>query len=225
MAEPFLPFGIVKTMSLSRRQFAFAAAAMGALTALPARAQAALSAEDRAALQQAQTYLQSMASVEGDFIETGSGGQRRNGRFWLRRPGRMRFEYANPAGLLVVSDGSNVMRYDPRLEVFRQVPLGQTPLSVFLAREVRLDQGVRIDRINRMASGAFAVTARDARRPNDGYVILAFAGSPMRLQEWTVVDAQGVSTRTQLTRLQPASSLPNSLFQLRDPTRRPGRNR
>ena len=37
----------------------------------------------------------------------------------------MRFEYSNPAGLLVVSDGNNVKRYDPRLKVFRQVPAGR----------------------------------------------------------------------------------------------------
>ena len=125
----------------------------------------------------------------------------------------------------MVSDGNNVMRYDPRLEVFRQVPLGETPLSTFLSREVRLDQGVRIERVVRRDSGAFALVARDARRPNDGSVTLAFAGDPMRLQEWTVVDAQGARTRTQLTSLRPASGLSNSLFQLRDPTRRPGRNR
>jgi outer membrane lipoprotein-sorting protein len=136
----------------------------------------------------------------------------------------MRFEYTNPAGLLVVSDGSNVKRYDPRLNVFRQVPLGATPLSTFLARNVRFDQGVRIDRVTRMASGAFAITARDARRPNEGSVILSFAGNPIRLHEWTIRDAQGGSTRTQLTSLTPASNLAGSLFQLRDPTRRPGRN-
>jgi len=194
-----------------------------AVAALPAHAQTALSAEDRAALAQAQAYLQSLTSAQGSFVET-SGAQRREGRFYIQRPGRMRFEYTNPAGLLVVSDGSNVKRYDPRLNVFRQVPLGATPLSTFLARNVRLDQGVRIDRVTRMASGAFAIVARDARRPNDGSVILAFAGNPLRLQEWTITDAQGGRTRTQLTTLQPASGLAASLFQLRDPTRRPGRN-
>jgi len=194
-----------------------------AVAALPAHAQTALSAEDRAALAQAQAYLQSLTSAQGSFVET-SGAQRREGRFYIQRPGRMRFEYTNPAGLLVVSDGSNVKRYDPRLNVFRQVPLGATPLSTFLARNVRLDQGVRIDRVTRMASGAFAIIARDARRPNDGSVILAFAGNPLRLQEWTITDAQGGRTRTQLTTLQPASGLAASLFQLRDPTRRPGRN-
>ena len=105
-----------------------------------------------------------------------------------------------------------------------KVPLAATPLSTFLAREVRLDQGVRIDRVTRMESGAFAITARDSNRPNDGQVVLAFAGNPMRLQEWTITDPQGARTRTQLTSLQPASGLSARLFQLSDPTRRPGRN-
>jgi outer membrane lipoprotein-sorting protein len=212
-------------MTLSRRDLGFGLAAVAALAgALPAQAQSSLSDADRAALNQAQSYLQGLTSAQGTFVETGAGGQRREGRFYLQRPGRMRFEYTTPAGLLVVADGSNVKRWDPRLEVFRQVPLSQTPLSTFLAREVRLDQGVTIERVTRMQSGAFAITARDARRPRDGQVILAFAGNPLRLQEWTITDAQGARTRTQLTTLQPAPGLAASLFRLTDPTRRPGRN-
>ena len=210
-------------MTVSRRAFALGSAALAAVAALPAHAQSGLSAEDRAVLARAQTYLQGLTSAQGSFVET-SDAQRREGRFYLQRPGKMRFEYTNPEGLLVVSDGSNVKRYDPRLNVFRQVPLSQTPLSTFLARTVRLDQGVRIDRVTRMDSGAFAITARDRNRPNDGSVVLAFAGDPIRLQEWTIVDAQGGRTRTQLTTLRPASGLSPSLFQLRDPTRRPRRN-
>ncbi|HEV7352907.1 MAG TPA: outer membrane lipoprotein carrier protein LolA [Brevundimonas sp.] len=195
------------------------------LFAGPALAQSAsLSAEDRAVVAEAQAYFQTLSAARGRFTETGPGGQQRAGQFWLQRPGRMRFEYTDPAGLLVVSDGYNVKRYDPRLETFQQVPLGQTPLSTFLARNVRLDEGVRIDRVTRTPSGAFAIVARDARRPNEGAVVLAFAGSPVRLQEWTIIDGQGQRTRTRLTELEPASGLPGSLFQLRDPTRRPGRN-
>ena len=211
-------------MTLSRRDLGFGLAALASLAALPASAQAALSAEDQAVLAQAQGYLQALTSAQGTFVETGAGGQRREGRFYIQRPGKMRFEYTNPAGLLVVSDGHNVKRYDPRLETFQQVPLGQTPLSTFLARNVRFDQGVRIDRVQRMAGGAYTITARDSRRPTDGAVTLGFYGSPVRLQEWTITDAQGGRTRTQLTSLNPAPGLAASLFQLRDPTRRPGRN-
>lgn len=211
-------------MTVSRRAFGLGSAALAALAAAPAFAQSTLSAEDQAVLRQAQTYLTGLTSAQGTFVETGPNNQRRTGRYWLQRPGKMRFEYTDPAGLLVVADGSNVSRWDPRLNVFRQAPLGQTPLSTFLAREVRLDQGVKIDRVTRMASGAFAITARDARRPNEGSVILAFAGSPLRLQEWTITDAQGSRTRVQLTTLQPAAGLAANLFQLRDPTRRARRD-
>ena len=211
-------------MTLSRRDLGFGLAALASLAALPASAQANLSAEDRAVLAQAQGYLQALTSAQGTFVETGTGGQRREGRFYLQRPGKMRFEYTNPAGLLVVSDGYNVKRYDPRLETFQQVPLGQTPLSTFLARNVRFDQGVRIDGVQRMSGGAFTITARDSRRPNDGSVLLGFYGTPVRLQEWTITDASGARTRTQLTSLSPAPGLAASLFQLRDPTRRPGRS-
>lgn len=210
-------------MMLSRRALGLGAAAMvAAFVVAPATAQSTLSADDQAVLREAQTYLTNLTGAQGTFVETGANNQRREGRFWLSRPGKMRFEYTNPAGLLVVADGNNVNRYDPRLNSFRQVPLAQTPLSTFLARNVRLDQGVRIDRVTRMSSGAYAITARDARRPNEGSVILSFAGG--RLQEWTISDAQGARTRVQLTSLQPASGLANSLFQLRDPTRRPSRN-
>mgnify|MGYP006174723835 CR=1 FL=1 len=50
----------------------------------------------------------------------------------------------------------------------------------------------------RSASGAFAITARDSRRPNDGQIILSFAGSPVRLYEWTIIDAQGGRTTTEI---------------------------
>lgn len=215
-------------MNLSRRDLGLGLTSLAALAALPAHAQAQaqanLSAEDRAALARAQGYLQALTSAQGTFVESGGGGQRREGRFYLQRPGRMRFEYTSPAGLLVVSDGYNVKRWDPRLNVFRQVPLGQTPLSTFLARNVRLDQGVRIDRVQQSSGGGLTIVARDQRRPNDGSVTLVFGGAPMRLLEWTIADAQGAATRTQLTQLSPASGLNASLFRLTDPTRRPGRN-
>lgn len=211
-------------MTLSRRDLGFGLASIAALAALPAQAQANLSAEDRATLARAQGYLQALTSYQGTFVETGSGGQRREGRFWLQRPGKMRFEYTSPAGLLVVSDGYNVKRYDPRLNNFRQVPLGQTPLSTFLARNVRFDQGVRVDRVTRSAGGGYSIVARDSRRPNDGSVTLVFGGSPTRLLEWTILDAQGTGTRTQLTSLTPAARIDAGLFRLTDPTQRPRRN-
>ena len=84
-------------MKISRRAFGFSAAALAIVAAAPASAQSNLSAEDQATLRQAQAYLTGLTAAQGNFIETGPGGQQRTGKFWLQRPGKMRFEYADPA--------------------------------------------------------------------------------------------------------------------------------
>ena len=217
-----------------RRAFLTAVLAAGAATAaqpalaLQARAQPrqpvrqTLTREQAAIVGQASAYFQGLSAVRGRFTETGPRGETRSGAFYLQRPGRARFEYDAPSRLLVVSDGSNVKRYDPRLNTFQQAPLSATPLSVFHGRNVRIDEGVRIDRAVRTREG-FEIVARDARRLNEGSIALVFGGSPARLMGWTITDAQGGRTRVQLTSMAPASGLAASLFQLRDPTRRPGR--
>lgn len=182
-------------------------------------AASSLSAEDQALVARASAYLQGLSSAKGDFIQTDSRGRTTRGTFYLQRPGKARFEYAAPSGLLIVSDGSNVNVHDKRLKTFDRYPLGSTPLALFLARQVRLDQGVKVERVTRTDNG-FQILARDARRQADGAIAMTFGGSPLRLTEWTVIDPQGGRTRVQLSSLQPASGLSPSLFVLRDPNRR-----
>lgn len=187
-----------------------------------AAAAAPLSAADKALVDKAAAYLQGLNAATGRFVQTDARGARSEGEFWLKRPGKIRFAYDK--GLLVVSDGHNVNIHDPRLKTFDRYPLSATPLQVFLAKQIRLDKGVKVDRVAKTADG-FQITARDAKRPADGSITLAFTDGPnMRLKEWTVADAQGQRTRVQLTTLQPAGSLSNDLFVLRDPSRRGGRS-
>jgi outer membrane lipoprotein-sorting protein len=111
----------------------------------------------------------------------------------------------------VVSDGRNVSIIDPRLRTNDRYPLSFTPLSLFLAKHVRLDQGVLITRVARLDDG-FALTARDARHPGQGEVTLTFRTHPLRLSEWNMTDAEGQMTRIKLTALAPTSGLDSALF-------------
>lgn len=189
----------------------------------PTAPRAPLSAADKALVDQAAAYLQGLAMAKGDFIQTDARGRTTRGVFYMQRPGKARFEYAAPSGLLIVSDGSNVNVQDRRLKTFDRYPLGSTPLSLFLSRRVRLSEGVEVTRVVRSADG-FQLFAKDGKRQAEGSIILAFAGNPMRLTEWTITDAQGGRTRVQLSSLQPVSGLSPSLFVLRDPNRRPARS-
>jgi outer membrane lipoprotein-sorting protein len=186
-----------------------------------AAAQARLSAADQALVDRATAYLQSLTEARGRFVQTDPRGATTQGSLYLKRPGKARFAYDAPSGLTVVSDGGNVAVHDARLKTFDRYPLSATPLSLFLAKNIRLDRGVTVTRVDRMADG-FSITARDGSRKTAGQITLTFTDTPLALAAWTVTDAQGRSTRVRLQGLQRASGLANSLFVMRNPYRRPG---
>lgn len=204
---------------LDRRAFTTALAASpwlaGAL-ASAATAQTALSADDQALVARAVAYLEGLTEAKGRFLQTDARGRATSGAVFLKRPGKARFAYDPPSGLLVVSDGGVVSVQDKRLKTFDQYPLAATPLSLFLAKTIRLDRGVAITRVARHADG-FSVTARDGKKETAGEITLTFTDAPLALAGWAVTDAQGRPTRVQLVDLQRASGLDRSLFVLKDP--------
>jgi outer membrane lipoprotein-sorting protein len=201
-------------VTLTRRSLAFALAA-APLAAHPAFAQG-ISAADQALVDRAVAYLEGLTEAQGRFVQTDARGRSVTGRLFLKRPGKARFAYDAPSGLLVVSDGDLVNVLDKRLKTFEAYPLGRTPLSLFLAKTIRLDKGVQVTRVARMSDG-FSITARDGKKETAGTITLTFTDTPLALAGWTVTDAQSRPTRVQLLDLRPASGLDRSLFVLKDP--------
>jgi outer membrane lipoprotein-sorting protein len=206
----------------SRRAFLTASAALGGLllTAPEALAQTgtiALSAADRALVDKATKYLQSLAEVEGRFEQTNPRGAVETGDIFLKRPGKARFQYDPPSGLVVVSDGHNVSVWDSRLRTFDRTPLGATPLAILLARQIRLDQDVEVFRVGRYDDG-FYLSARNAngQTRTEGYITLVFGDNPMQLRGWTLVDGQGQATRVKIASLTNTPIRPE-MFVLDDP--------
>jgi outer membrane lipoprotein-sorting protein len=57
------------------------------------------------ALAQVQQHLRSVNTMRANFVETNRAGQSVTGEMFLKRPGRIRFEYEDDVNMLVVSDG------------------------------------------------------------------------------------------------------------------------
>lgn len=210
-------------MTLTRRSLArslavtFAAAAVAG----PALAQGQLPPADQALVDKAAAYLQGLSEARGRFVQTDAMGKVTKGTVYLKRPGRARFEYDPPSGLVVVADGAAVTVADSRLMTFNRYPLGSTPLSLFLARNIRLDRSIDITGVERIPGG-FVIVARDGHRKTPGQLALTFQDSPMALTSWAVTDAQGRTTRVKLIGLERASGLGKALFTPHDPRpRRP----
>jgi outer membrane lipoprotein-sorting protein len=175
-----------------------------------------LSPDDKALVDRAATYLQNLGEVKGRFVQTDARGSISRGELYLKRPGRARFAYDPPSSLLVVSDGATVFVLDPRLHSFNHYPLKYTPLSLFLARQIRLDRGVQVTHVTHFSNG-FGLTANDAHHEAQGQITLTFATDPFRLTDWTMTDARGQTTRVQLVGLESTVGTDPALFELRDP--------
>jgi outer membrane lipoprotein-sorting protein len=197
----------------ARRREVLALAVLLAITpsALAGAAEQALSPEDSAVVARAVAYLEGLTSAKGRFVQTDQRGERAGGVLYLQRPGRARFEYAPPSGLVITSDGKTVVVSNPQLKTFQHYPLNATPLGLFLAKQIRLDRGARVTAVAR-SEGGFAITASDVRGEAQGQITLSFADNPLRLTGWTIADAQRRVTRVDLQDLAPVGDLPADLF-------------
>jgi outer membrane lipoprotein-sorting protein len=208
--------------TVSRRAFVAASLSTAGLAVLAPHAFAqtgtvSLSTADQALVAKAAKYLQNLEEVEGRFEQTNPRGTIQTGDIFLKRPGKARFQYDPPSGLLVVADGKNVSVWDSRLRTFDRTPLGATPLAILLARQIRLDQDVEVFRVGRYDDGFYL----SARNPNgqtrtEGYITLVFGDNPMQLRGWTLVDGQGQATRVKITSLTKTPIRPE-MFVLDDP--------
>ena len=113
----------------------------GLIGLLPAMAQAqALSGAQRtAAIASLTQSINAITRIQGRFLQTNPDGSTVGGRFWLQRPGKVRFEYDAPSPLLLISDGATVSLQDRRLR--RHPPPAQDPALFPPQSECELGEG------------------------------------------------------------------------------------
>src|SRR5437899_2867549 len=95
------------------------------LLAVPAPAIAQPDPAAAQALAKVQKVYDSTKDLHAKFeqtLESTAGGKKRAaGELWLKKPGRMRWDYAQPEKKLMVSDGSTLWVYEPEDEqAFKQ---------------------------------------------------------------------------------------------------------
>jgi outer membrane lipoprotein-sorting protein len=179
------------------------------------------SSEDQALIERARDYLRGLFSAMGRFTQTDPRGRVTTGTFYLRRPGRARFDYDPPSGLVVASNGFRVAVLDKRLGTLDAYPLGATPLGVLLSRDIRIDKSVAIGAVTRRPGG-FSILAYGAGKRGQGQIALDFTDNPVKLTGWSITDAQGGLTKVVLADFAAGKQMPNKFFELAPPAGSPG---
>lgn len=181
------------------------------VSGLSSNAWAELSAEDKAHVARAEAYLNSMNSMQARFLQLDAGGGVAIGDVYMRRPGRMRFEYEPPAQILVVADGTWLVFRDNEINETTRLPLFTTPVSVLLKDVISLSGDVTVTKVEN-DSKALRITVVDTENPDEGSITLVFSDEPLQLRQWLVTDAQGAVTSISISNLQKNIALRNDLF-------------
>ncbi len=160
------------------------------------------------------SYLQNLRSAEGRFRQTNPNGSTQTGRFYLAKPGRIRFEYDTPKGAMVIADGSWVGVFDPKSNRNpTRYPLDRTPLSLLLRDRLSLAEPGLVLGATRDAGGT-EITVVDPRSPDAGRMVMTFSDDPIRLRQWEITTKAGQRTRVALTELDTGISVNPSLFNI-----------
>lgn len=176
-----------------------------------------LASADKLPLNTISQYLNGLKTAQGDFTQINDDGSVSTGKIYIKRPGRMRFEYNAPDSAIVVAGSGAVVVDDKKSNQPPETyPLKRTPLSIILARNVNLGQA-------RMVVGhdfdgtATVVTAQDPENAEYGNIQMKFTGDPVQLRQWVINDGSGSATTVILGELNVGGNLPNRLFDTGSP--------
>jgi outer membrane lipoprotein-sorting protein len=172
----------------------------------------AFDANQRALIERVNVYLMSVQNLVGDFVQVGPDGRRSEGKIYLQKPGRVRFEYKPPSPIELVSDGSSLVVRDRKLETQDLYPLSQTPLRFLLADRIDLLKETNVTGVS--ADDTFISVAMEEKQTLGGThkVLLMFSVKDMQLKQWTITDPQGYDTTVALYNLDPAQKIDPSMF-------------
>jgi outer membrane lipoprotein-sorting protein len=159
-------------------------------------------------------YFGTLASMKGGFVQTGADKKRMKGKFYLKRPGKFRFDYALPSKQVIVSDGEYLAIQDLDLNNEDRVELDKTPFRLLLRKDVDLIRDAKILEVQ-SADDLIVLALRDSSPDTPGVIKLFLSTAPaLELKEWQTTDAQGQETQVQVTDIVKGEELDAALFKI-----------
>ncbi len=175
-----------------------------------------LTSDEKKIVSSVTKYLNGFRNMEGYFVQIGPYGKYTSGRFFLSRPGRVRFEYEPPSPLMIVADGTWVSVENRKLKTSEHYPLSATPLKVILADKIDLLKDADITKVFQDEKYV-TLTLKDKGSTEQGELTLVFEATQMVIKEWIVVDGQGFQTRIAVSDMVTGIKQDPNLFFIKKP--------
>ncbi|TIX75213.1 MAG: outer membrane lipoprotein carrier protein LolA, partial [Mesorhizobium sp.] len=137
-------------------------------------------------------HFSSVKSMTGEFVQFGPKGEQTGGKFFLERPGKIRFNYDGTSNFRVISDGKSVVILNKRLKTSDLYPLSKTPLKLLLDTKIDLSGG-RVKSVKE-ENDVTTIQLADKSVFGSSKITMMFDPKTYELRQWTITDAQGKDT-------------------------------
>src|SRR6202042_2511591 len=151
-------------------------------------------ANQKAQAAKVSSYLSSLQTLVGNFVQVGPDGSKTKGDFYIQKPGKVRFEYDAPSPIDIVADGSSVAVRDRKLATQDIYPLSQTPLRYLLSDRIALMRDTNV--VSVTADDLFISVTIEEKQTLIGTsrLMLMLGAKDGQLKQWTVTDPQPSET-------------------------------
>jgi len=164
------------------------------------------------AVRRINAYFNGITNLQGNFEQIDSTNKHTTGRFYVQRPGKLRFDYAPPSALKIVADGHFLAIEDGDLKTVEKYPLESTPFRLLLTDAVDLGRDARIVGVESQ-EGSLAIALEDKGGQAAGQIKLFFdTGKELTLKQWVITDAQGLSTKVTINDIVPGRKVADTWF-------------
>lgn len=187
----------------------FGLAAVACLALLPGMT-APAAAEASATAQKIADHFASIRSMSGEFVQFDARGRQTGGKFYIQRPGKIRFNYDGNAGFKVISDGDSVVLENPKMKTMDLYPLSKTPLKLLLDDRIDLS-GNKVRSVKEEADQT-VIQLVDKSSFGNSKITMKFDPANYELKEWTITDAQGKDTTIMIFNVKQDVKLDQALF-------------
>lgn len=197
---------MTKLATITRRMLlAGSVLSAAALGSLPAAAQGA-----SAKAQEIANHFSSIRTMAGEFVQFGPRGEQTGGKFYIQRPGKIRFNYDPPSNYKVTADGKSVVIENIKLKTSDLYPLSKTPLKLLLDDSIDLTNG----RVTSVKEEPDITTIQMADKSVFGSskITMMFDTQTNELRQWTITDAKGKDTTVMISDVRTGVKLDPGMF-------------
>lgn len=173
-------------------------------------------AKHKATIARVENYLSGLSSITSEFTQVAPDGTLTSGKFFLERPGKMRWQYNPPTPVLMVANGSEMIYYDYELEQLTHIPLDSTLVGFLAKNKISFSDSVGIISFEEK-TGSIRIGIAQKERPTDGQLILEFVDKPLLIRNMVVTDTSGQVTTVSLNNANFGVKIDEKLFEFRDP--------